>query len=101
MQVKEDGENFISIDQSFLSSIIIEMSSAYLKFETYRYKRVNDRSSLNENDEDKRMVIILSFDTILCFFMQSHQQTNNSCLSVSNLIVNGARYALNNLSFTE
>lgn len=50
----------------FLSSIIIEMSSVCLKFETYRYKRVNDMSYLNENDEDKRMVIIFSFDTFLC-----------------------------------
>jgi hypothetical protein len=28
---------------SSISSIIIEMSSICLKFETYRYKRVNDR----------------------------------------------------------
>jgi hypothetical protein len=28
---------------NLISSIIIEMSSACLKFETYRYKRVNDR----------------------------------------------------------
>jgi hypothetical protein len=31
---------------NFISSIIIEMSSMRLKFETYRYKRVNDRSVL-------------------------------------------------------
>ncbi len=28
---------------NLISSIIIEMSSAWLKFEPYRYKRVNDR----------------------------------------------------------
>jgi hypothetical protein len=36
----------ISIDSFYISSIIIEISSVCLKFETYRYKRVNDRSVL-------------------------------------------------------
>jgi hypothetical protein len=52
-----------------ISSIIIEMSSACLKFETYRYKRVNDRHSLMsmmKTSEYGHHFLIRSF-------MQSHQ----------------------------